>query len=343
MGVTFLTNEDKTELEQKIDKVSEQIGNQPGLTNDLKTAFINYYTHVISNFDDTNGLSYVNAILTALGAETRGETGEEEEPDTPVVPEVTLTSITVTYGGGDVTVGTALTDLTGITVTAHYSDGSTANVTGYTLSGTIAEGSNTITVSYERLTTTFKVTGIAESSGGEDTRTLLYNWDFTQGLVDSVGGVTATLSGATQDSEGLKLATATDYCSLGTNVLNSNRTIEIDVVRTEKYANGNHFRFITVNNDRGLIYRSNASWQLYNGTWTGDATHTDGDMFSGKTLVMKIDSSSNVTMLCDNVVIAEQDFSALIGESKKPAFAIGSSSASYYNATISAIRIYEEV
>ena len=82
-------------------------------------------------------------------------------------PEVTLTSITVSYAGGDVTVGTALTDLTGITVTGHYSDGSTANITGYSLSGEIAEGSNTITVSYNGKTATFTVVGIAESTGGD--------------------------------------------------------------------------------------------------------------------------------------------------------------------------------
>ena len=77
---------------------------------------------------------------------------------------VTLQSISVTYAGGEVTVGTALTDLTDITVTAHYSDGSTANVTDYTLSGEIAEGSNTITVSYGGKTTTFTVTGVLEES-----------------------------------------------------------------------------------------------------------------------------------------------------------------------------------
>lgn len=81
----------------------------------------------------------------------------EEEP-------VILTSISASYSGGEVAVGTSLTSLTGITVTAHYSDGSTANVTGYTLSGTIAEGSNTITVSYDGKTTTFTVTGVAEDT-----------------------------------------------------------------------------------------------------------------------------------------------------------------------------------
>jgi hypothetical protein len=86
--------------------------------------------------------------------------------------EVTLSSISATYTGGNVTVGTALTSLTGLTVKATYSDGSTSNVTGYTLSGTIAEGSNTITVSYGGKTTTFTVTGVADTggdTGGETT------------------------------------------------------------------------------------------------------------------------------------------------------------------------------
>lgn len=75
--------------------------------------------------------------------------------------EKTITGISATYSGGSVPAGTALDDLTGIVVTAQYSDGSTATVTGYTLSGEIAEGSNTITVTYQGKTATFTVTGTA--------------------------------------------------------------------------------------------------------------------------------------------------------------------------------------
>lgn len=144
-------------------------GGNVDLTPELKTALVNYYTHVMPNFDDTNGLAYINAILTALGAETREEPDEPvvpDEPDEPETPVVTLTSISATYSGGDVAVGTDVTDLTGIVVTAYYSDGTSKAVTGYTLSGTIAEGSNTVTVSYGGKSTTFVVTGMAESGGG---------------------------------------------------------------------------------------------------------------------------------------------------------------------------------
>ena len=79
----------------------------------------------------------------------------------------TLTSISATYTGGNVNVGTELTSLTGITITATYSDNTTSIVNGYTLSGTIAEGTNTITVTYQGKTTTFTVTGVKISGEGD--------------------------------------------------------------------------------------------------------------------------------------------------------------------------------
>lgn len=113
-----------------------------------------------------------SANITALAAELAvTEPEQPDEPDEPVTPEVTLSSISAEYSGGDVTVGTAVSDLTGIVVTAHYSDGSTATVTGYALSGTIVEGSNTITISYGGKSTTFTVTGVAESGGDEEEKT----------------------------------------------------------------------------------------------------------------------------------------------------------------------------
>ena len=112
----------------------------------------------------TSDMSETIAQLETLWSSNGGSGGGDNpvEPDTPVEPEVTLVSISATYSGGDVAADTALSDLTGIVVTSHYSDGSTAIVTDYTLSGTIAEGENTITVTYEGMTATFTVTGIAE-------------------------------------------------------------------------------------------------------------------------------------------------------------------------------------
>ena len=116
-------------------------------------------------FTKDNVSAEYTAFKTAFGiTDSGGDSGGGDSGDGGET-EVTLTSISAVYGGGEVAVGTAVTDLTGIVVTAHYSDGSTATVTGYALSGEIAEGENTITVTYQGKTATFAVTGIAESSG----------------------------------------------------------------------------------------------------------------------------------------------------------------------------------
>ena len=141
----------KKYVDDNISKLSEEIDDLDGLT----------YGIYVGDTQPTNGVMY----WLDTSEDTPVEPDEPIIPDEPDVPEVTLSSISATYNGGEVTVGTALTDLTGITVKATYSDGSTKNVTGYTLSGTIAEGENTITVSYGGKTATFKVTGVVESGG----------------------------------------------------------------------------------------------------------------------------------------------------------------------------------
>lgn len=147
-------NVDLTEVNGRLDVLSEEIANLQ--TSGLTTAQVNALDGMfkIASFTADPTAAY-SAFKVAFGIEDSGE----DEPDEP---EVTLTSISATYSGGDVAVGTALTDLTGIVVTATYSDGSTAAVTGYTLSGEIAEGSNTITVTYQGKTATFTVNGAAE-------------------------------------------------------------------------------------------------------------------------------------------------------------------------------------
>ena len=70
-----------------------------------------------------------------------------------------LISISAVYSGGTVSSGTTLDQLTGIAVTATYSDGMTETVTGYTLSGTLTAGQdNIVTATYQGMSTTFTVT-----------------------------------------------------------------------------------------------------------------------------------------------------------------------------------------
>lgn len=99
------------------------------------------------------GHSFVNGVCSRCGAADP----DYEEP-------VTLTGISANYAGGAVPEGTKVSQLSGVHVTAHYSDGTSAVVTDYTLFGVIGVGENTITVSYGGKSTTFKVTGVANAA-----------------------------------------------------------------------------------------------------------------------------------------------------------------------------------
>lgn len=144
---------------EDISTLSEEIGNlqTSGLTTAQVEALDGMFKVCAFIKDDVS--AQYDAFKTAFGISDSGG-GEETE--------ATLISISATYSGGDVVAGTAVTELTGIVVTAHYSDGSTATVHEYTLSGEIAKGENTITVTYGGMTTTFSVIGAAESSGGSE-------------------------------------------------------------------------------------------------------------------------------------------------------------------------------
>ena len=116
----------------------------------VNTIYQNATGRVVPTFIVFSGATVPPAV-----DETGGSGGGETEG--------TLTGISATYTGGNVVVGTAVTELIGIVVTANYSDGSIATVTEYTLSGDIAEGENTVTVTYAGFTTTFTVVGVVES------------------------------------------------------------------------------------------------------------------------------------------------------------------------------------
>lgn len=145
-------------------------GGGSGLTDAEKTLLITILRNAVYSNNQSANITALEALFNVSGGtdpDVPVDPDIPDEPDEPDVPVVTLTGITATYSGGDVAVGTAVTALTGIVVTAHYSDGSTATVTNYTLSGTIVEGENTITVTYEGMTATFTVTGVVESGGEE--------------------------------------------------------------------------------------------------------------------------------------------------------------------------------
>lgn len=166
----ILTPADKAEIAEmaaELVEVPEQDSSQngDGLTGTEKTLILSLFRNAAYTADMSATFAQLEALWGGSGGE---EPDVPDVPDEPDIPDVTLTSISATYNGGEVTAGTDVSALTDIVVVANYSDGTSKAVTDYTLSGEIAVGENTITVSYGGKTTSFVVTGVAESGGGDE-------------------------------------------------------------------------------------------------------------------------------------------------------------------------------
>lgn len=112
-----------------------------GMTATVKNAFLECFANVA--WATAEGQACYDKLKTALNES---------------VGEIKLSSITATCSE-TAQIGTAASDLD-IVVTAIYSDGSSAQVTGWTTSGTVVEGTNTFVVSYGGKNTTVTVTGV---------------------------------------------------------------------------------------------------------------------------------------------------------------------------------------
>ena len=265
--------------------------------------------------------------------------GEAQE-----APEVTLSHITASYTGGSVPAGTALTALTGITVTAYYSDGTSEAVTGYTLSGAIIEGSNPITVSYGGKTATLTVIGTAASAG---TATLVADYDFTVSLTDAVTGNEITTANCTRDSEGLHFTTANGYALPGIDC--RGRTIEVEFGAVEKQgtAHGRCLTFstgatIAAANGQGLVWHNNGQWAIYGmevNAWS-DKGITDANIIANSTITIPYKGAGvPVTILRNAETFLETQFDI----QGCGYLVLGSTTTVFYNMTIKKLRIYEGV
>lgn len=134
-----LETETKTDL---VSAINEAAQSGDGLTADIKEALLACFDHVVWDDDDPTGQTYITALQNAL------------------YPPAELVSISAVYTqSGTVYDTDALNSLkSDLIVTALMSDQTTQTITDYTLSGTLADGTSTITVSYGGKTATFTVT-----------------------------------------------------------------------------------------------------------------------------------------------------------------------------------------
>ena len=163
----------KDEVDHQIDQLNESIANGSGKGwTSTQIGLLETLLKNVAYQDEATGQSIAKSLIASLRENTSsddngsGDSGSEDSGD-DTTTEKTLSSISVVYTGGEVTVGTDVNSLSGIVVTATYSDETFENVNGYELSGEIIEGTNVITVTYQGLTTTFEVVGYVESTDEE--------------------------------------------------------------------------------------------------------------------------------------------------------------------------------
>lgn len=298
------------------------------ISSDAKRAILNCLMHAAWSSD--NAETYYNALANAF---------------------FPLTSITAVYTQTEtVTEATPLDDLKAdLVVTANYESGDTETVpsTDYTLSGTLATGTSTITVSYAGKTTTFTVTVTADTN--------LYYWDFTKSLVDTVQGATAVLDGIvtqpTRDSTGVHVTHGAQYVNLG-QIYEPGLTVEVEFGTMDRQGTGNG-RVLMVGSQAsgglgtGFIYRNNNTWNWYaSGSWcTASSVTTDPNYFSNKTLKAVFDDTGYMTVYADSTLIgtSSKAFAKSAGTYLQIGAYPGSGSyTTYYNMTIKTVRIYKE-
>lgn len=138
--------QDITALKEDFDDLDDRVtaieggGSGSGLTEDIKAAMLQIAQKVA--YIDEHGQDYYDDLYDAL------------------YPPADLVSISAVYTQSGTVYDTDSLDSlkSDLVVTAHMSDQTTRIVTTYTLSGTLTEGTSTITVAYGGKTTTFTVT-----------------------------------------------------------------------------------------------------------------------------------------------------------------------------------------
>ena len=191
-------NESLGDLDDRVETIESSDGGD-GLTDAIKFALLACFDHVAWDDDDPTGQTYIDALYDAL------------------YPPADLVSISVVYTQSGTVYDTDTLDSlkSDLVCTAHMSDQSTRIVTTYTLSGSLIEGTSTITVSYGGYIATFSVTvssimqtiPITWSGSGSDSTTNAVdarNGDlyWTLPFVDGFAGYS---SGATRDSEFIRI------------------------------------------------------------------------------------------------------------------------------------------
>jgi glycerophosphoryl diester phosphodiesterase len=179
-------------------------------------------------------------------------------------------------------------------------------------------------------------------------RTLLYSWDFTNSMTDTVSSLTPTLqNNATQDANGLSIPAANSYANFGA-IAKRGMTFELDIAASSVLNTGTaHGRLLCFsgNNasmDDGVLWRGGNFnyWGTYlSSGWGKGQLSTDPNVFSGKTMTTSINEDGTVTVYAGNELLVKTD--DVVDFESGGYVTVGSSSIAAVGVTITAMRIYD--
>lgn len=265
------------------------------------------------------------------------------------VPDGVLTHITATYTQtATITDASSLDELRpDLVVKAYYYDDETGittdiTVTDYTLSGTLEVGTSTITASYKGFSDSFDVTV-------EESITYLYNWDFTQSLTDSVCGVTATLWKNATFTQGVGVIISDSISAVhlkDSGILGVGRTALIDIASMQasfSSGEGNLFATAQVGERRFCYDSALGCWGFKNNSTnfqTYTQTSNNVNEFNACTVKVVVNSGTDVEVYKDKTLIYKGAFYTDSSDTYLYGLAIGRYKGSFYNMTITGVRIY---
>lgn len=196
------------------------------------------------------------------------------------------------------------------------------------------------------------VSGDIEITASAEYVAILYNWDFTNSLTDTLQGVTATTN-AVQDSNGVTFTAANKYIILSSSVSLLNKTVEIDVSSRSTYSGtSTHGRIFAISTSSttsvgavpAFLRHKSGYWVFYSGS-AFDETHLAqaGNYFTGKTLRIYISNTRIATVsVSSDGSSFDTVLTSTVALSKYTGLVIGGSTSDSLNGlVVTGVRIYE--
>ena len=190
--------------------------------------------------------------------------------------------------------------------------------------------------------------------------TVLYDWDFTNGLTDSVKGVTATLiNNNMQTSNGIAFSVQSQWMKLGESSYNmANKIVEIDIASMAETSTdeSKYGRLFCIKSENGTGTSSGTpafmwgnttrKWVFYSGNsngWSQSYGDLPFNFFSGKTVQLFFDNDMYCHLYVDDIYYGKSTLSSKNAEGWLVMGGASNDFLSYLGVVVSGIRIYDAI